>query len=142
MAMSTPSLRRADLAMTDEQVLRALECGFVGRLATLSDDGYPYCVPLLYVWLDNQVFVHGTGACGHLRANVERQPQACFEIDEPDEVFDYGRFECDTGLAFRSVILFGSYRGGWRDQTEVLRAADGKVRQAELDPAQKLLSTP
>jgi uncharacterized protein len=107
MAMSTPSLRRADLAMTDEQVLRALECGFVGRLATLSDDGYPYCVPLLYVWLDNQVFVHGTGACGHLRANVERQPQACFEIDEPDEVFDYGRFECDTGLAFRSVILFG-----------------------------------
>lgn len=31
----------------------------------------------------------------------------CFEIDEPVEVFDYGRFECDSGLAYRSVILFG-----------------------------------
>src|SRR5262245_21983226 len=70
MAMSAPSLRRADLAMTVEQVLHALERGFVGRPATLSEDGYPYCVPLLYVWLDNQVFVHGTGARGHLQANV------------------------------------------------------------------------
>jgi len=110
MAMSDPSLRRADMAMTNEQVLRALGRGFVGRLATMSEDGYPYCVPLLYVWADNQVFLHGTSARGHLRANVEREPRVCFELDEPDDVFDYGRFECDTGLAYRSVILFGRIR--------------------------------
>ena len=71
--------------------------GFAGRLATVSEDGYPYCVPLLYVWADGQVFLHGTSARGHLRRNVEREPRVCFEIDEPDEVFDYGRFECDSG---------------------------------------------
>ena len=43
-------------------------------------------------------------------ANVEREPRVCFEIDEPGEVFDYGRFECDSGLAYRSVILFGNIR--------------------------------
>jgi uncharacterized protein len=96
--------------MTDAQALRALERGFAGRLATVSEDGYPYCVPLLYIWADNQVFVHGTSARGHLRANVERESRACFEIDEPDDVFDYGRFECDTGLAFQSVIVFGTIR--------------------------------
>jgi len=25
-------------------------------------------------------------------------------------VFDYGRFECDSGLAYQSVILFGKIR--------------------------------
>jgi nitroimidazol reductase NimA-like FMN-containing flavoprotein (pyridoxamine 5'-phosphate oxidase superfamily) len=96
--------------MTDEQARRALERGFAGRLATVSEDGYPYCVPLLYIWADDQVLLHGANARGHLRTNVEREPRVCFEIDEPDQVFDYGRFECDSGLAFRSVILFGRIR--------------------------------
>ena len=108
--MSGPSLRRTDMAMTDDQMLRALEHGFVGRLATVNEDGSPYCVPLLYIWADDQVFLHGTSARGHLQANLARDPRVCFELDEPDEVFDYGRFECDTGLAYRSVILFGKTR--------------------------------
>ena len=29
-------------------------------------------------------------------------------MDEPGEVFPYGRFECDTTVAYRSVTLFGS----------------------------------
>src|SRR5882757_1059629 len=110
MAMSGPNLRRADRAMTSEQALQALDRGFAGRLATVSADGYPYCVPLLYIWTDNQVFLHGTSARGHLRSSIEREPRVCFELDEPDEVFDYGRFECDSGLAYRSVILFGIIR--------------------------------
>jgi uncharacterized protein len=108
--MSAPNLRRADLAMTHEQMLRTLDRGFVGRLATVSEDGYPYCVPLLYVWADSQIFVHGTSALGHFQANIRREPRVCFELDEPDQVFDYGRFECDTGLAYQSIVLFGRIR--------------------------------
>jgi uncharacterized protein len=108
--MSAPNLRRADMAMTDAEMLRALEDGFAGRLASVSEDGYPYCVPLLYIWADNQVFLHGTSSPGHLQRNLRREPRVCFELDEPDQVFDYGRFECDSGLAYRSVILFGRIR--------------------------------
>ena len=56
------------------------------------------------------MFLHGTSAIGHLQTNVRREPRVCFELDEPDQVFDYGRFECDSGLAYRSVILFGRIR--------------------------------
>ena len=90
--------------------MRSLERGYAGRLATVSEDGYPYCVPLLYIWADNQVFLHGTSARGHLRSNVEREPLGCFEVDQSSGVFDYGRFECDSGLAYQSVILFGRIR--------------------------------
>src|SRR5580704_17561737 len=106
----SPQVRRADKVMSEQRSLETLKRGFSGRLATVGEDGYPYCVPLLYLWIDGQVYVHTTSARGHLRANVEREPRVCFEIDEPDEVFDYGRFECDSGLAYRSVILFGKIR--------------------------------
>ena len=106
----SPQVRRADKVMSEQRSLEMLERGFSGRLATVGEDGYPYCVPLLYLWIDGQVYVHTTSARGHLRANFERERRVCFEIDEPDEVFDYGRFECDSGLAYRSVILFGKLR--------------------------------
>src|SRR3954453_16154411 len=104
--MSSPQLRRADRVMPDDRTRQLLQRGFSGRLATIGDDGYPYSVPLLYVCLDGEGFGHNVGARGHLRASVEREPRVCFEVDEPDQVFDYGRFECDSGLAFQSVILF------------------------------------
>jgi nitroimidazol reductase NimA-like FMN-containing flavoprotein (pyridoxamine 5'-phosphate oxidase superfamily) len=108
--MSTPILRRADRVMPDQQARDMLERGFSGRLATIGADGYPYCVPLLYLMMGGELFVHTTSAKSHFRANVEREPRVCFELDEPDRVFDYGRFECDSGLAYRSVILFGRIR--------------------------------
>ena len=105
-----PQLRRVDKLMSDERTLETLQRGFCGRLATMGEDGYPYCVPLLYVWMNGELYVHNTRARGHLRANVDRDPRVCFEMDEPGEVFPYGRFECDSTLAFRSVIVFGRVR--------------------------------
>ena len=32
------------------------------------------------------------------------------QVNEEQGVFDYGRFECDSGLAYRSVCLFGRIR--------------------------------
>jgi uncharacterized protein len=105
---SSPQVRRADRVMADEAARAMLERGFCGRLATIGADGYPYCVPLLYVLIDGKIFVHNTAAQGHLRSNVEHAARVCFEIDEPGEVFDYGRFECDSSVAYRSLIAFGT----------------------------------
>jgi len=109
-SMSSPQLRRADRAMSEPRAYEMLERGFSGQLATVGEDGYPYCIPLLYIWMDGEIYLHTSRASGHLRANVEREPRICFEIDEPDEVFDYGRFECDSGLAYQSLIVFGKIR--------------------------------
>lgn len=105
-----PPVRRADKAMSDERARALLACGFAGRLATAGPDGWPYVVPLLYVWMDNEIWVHNTAARGHLRANVEHEPRVCFELDEPGEIFAYGRFECDSSVQYRSVIAFGRIR--------------------------------
>jgi nitroimidazol reductase NimA-like FMN-containing flavoprotein (pyridoxamine 5'-phosphate oxidase superfamily) len=109
--MSTPpKLRRSDCVLADEAARETLARGFCGRLATVGADGYPYCVPLLYVFMDGEVWLHNARARGHLRANVEHDARVCFEVDEPGEVFAYGRFECDSSVAYRSVVLFGRVR--------------------------------
>ncbi len=106
----SPQVRRADKLMAEERARETLERGFCGRLASVSEDGWPYCVPLLYVCMDGEVFVHNTRAKGHLRANVDYDPRVCFEVDEAGEVFAYGRFECDSTVEYRSVIVFGRIR--------------------------------
>ena len=108
--MSSPQLRRADRAMSEQRAHAMLERAFSGRLATVGEDGYPYCMPLLHIWMDGEIYLHTGSARGHLRVNVEREPRICFELDEPDQVFDYGRFECDSGLAYQSLIVFGKIR--------------------------------
>jgi len=105
-----PPLRRTDKAMDEARARALLAAGYAGRLATVGDDGWPYCVPLLYVWMDGEVWVHNTAAMGHLRANVDHEARVCFEIDEPGETFAYGRFECDSSVAYRSVVAFGRIR--------------------------------
>ncbi len=96
--------------MSDEHVRELIARGYCGRLATVGPEGWPYIVPLLYVWIDGEVWVHNTRAGGHLRTNVDHETRVCFEIDDPGEVFAYGRYECDTSVAYRSVVLFGRIR--------------------------------
>jgi uncharacterized protein len=81
--MSTPPLRRTDHLLADDAAREILARGFCEHVATIGADGYPYCVPLLYVVMDGAIYLHNTSARGHLRLNVEHEPRVCFEIDEP-----------------------------------------------------------
>jgi uncharacterized protein len=103
-------MRRADKMMTADRAMQALTSAFSGRLATIGNDGYPYCLPLLFVMMEGEIFVHNSNAQGHLRLNVEGNKHVCFEVDQANEVYAYGRFECDSALAYWSVIAFGTIR--------------------------------
>lgn len=109
--MSSPmGLRRADKMMDEVRAHKALAAGYCGRLASVGPDGWPYAVPLLYVLREGQIWLHNTSAPGHLRTNVLHDDRVCFEFDDAGEVFPYGRFDCDTAIAYRSVIAFGRIR--------------------------------
>ena len=118
-----PGMRRQDLMMSDEQAFQALERGFSGWLATVGEDGEPYCTPMLYVCMNRKVYLHSTRAKGLFRTNIDRHAKVCFGVDEPDQVYAYGRFECDSGLAYHSVILNG--------QIEVVDDAETRQRFCE-----------
>ncbi len=106
--------------MDDARCDALLRRGFCGRLATVGADGAPYCTTMLYLWTDGAIHMHGGRAKGHLRSNIDHEPRVCFVIDEPGEVFDYGRFECDSTVSYASVVVFG--------RVSVVEAAEAKQR--------------
>ena len=108
--MSSPQVRRQDRVLPEPEARELIARAYCGRIATTGADGWPYIVPLLHVLSGNEIGMHNTAARGHFRLNVERDARACFEVDEPVKVFDYGRFECDSGLAYRSAIAYGRIR--------------------------------
>ncbi|HJY76083.1 MAG TPA: pyridoxamine 5'-phosphate oxidase family protein [Burkholderiales bacterium] len=108
--MSSPQLRRQDRLLPEAEARDLMARAYCGRVATVDADGSPYVVPLLHVFAGDVISMHNTAARGHFRSNVERDARACFEVDEPVKVFDYGRFECDSGLAYCSAIAYGRIR--------------------------------
>ena len=100
-------VRRADKIMSAEEVREFLVSAHCGRTATLGADGYPYVVPNLFVWMDERIFLHTARQRGHFLANVGFCDRVCFEVDQPGKTFPYGPVECDTSIAFRSVVVFG-----------------------------------
>src|SRR6185312_11077706 len=107
---ATPAVRRTDKLMGDAEARALLARGFAGRLATVDAAGQPYVTPLLYVFDGAEIWLHNAAARGHLRGNIDANDRVCFEVDEPGAVFAYGRFECDTAIAYASVIAFGRIR--------------------------------
>ena len=103
-------LRRADKVMTVGEVDEFLVGAFCGRTATVGADGYPYIAPNLFVWHGGVVYLHTGRHPGHFAANVKHCDRVSFEVDEPGEVFPYGNIECDTSVAYRSVVMFGRIR--------------------------------
>lgn len=103
-------LVRADKVMTPEEINAFLQAAFCARIATVDAEGYPYIQPNLFTWLDGQIYMHTARRPGHFLANIRHSDRVCFEADAPGEVFPYGHVECDTSVAYASVVIFGRIR--------------------------------
>ncbi len=96
--------------MLPAEIDALLATAFCGRTATVGADGYPYVVPNLFIWRNQQIYLHTAKLDGHFLENVRHTDRCSFEIAEPGEIFPYGPVECDTSVAYRSVIVFGRIR--------------------------------
>lgn len=75
-----------------------------GVLACMGDGGYPYAVPLNYVYYDGKIYFHSAKA-GHKLDAVNKNPKVCFCVIDEDTIVsgEYTSY-------FRSVIAFGKAR--------------------------------
>ena len=97
-------MRRNKQALSPAQCEAVLARGSSGVLAVSGDDGYPYAVPLSYVYAGGRLYFH-CAASGHKLDAVRRSPKASFCVIDQDRVVpeEYTTY-------FRSVIVFGQVR--------------------------------
>lgn len=97
-------MRRFKQALTPAQCEAVLERNTSGVLAVSGDGGYPYAVPLSYVWREGRVYFHWA-LSGHKLDAVRADSRASFCVVDQDRIVP----EKYTTY-YRSVIVFGRVR--------------------------------
>ena len=131
-------MRRKNQQMNNEEGIAVLKRATSGVLAVSGDDGYPYAVPLSYVYNEGKLYFH-CAAEGHKLEAVRRCDKVSFCVIDQDEVVPekYTTF-------YRSVIVFGRIRilEGKDEKCNALdvlaqryRPGHEDARRAEIDGA-------
>lgn len=97
-------MRRSRQQLTPEESIRLLEQGTVGVLGLLGDDGYPYTLPISYLYRDGRLYFHSAKA-GHKLDAIRRQNKASFTVVGRSDTLPEKFTAC-----YQSVIAFGQIR--------------------------------
>ena len=101
-------MTRKDRLMPDEEARAFLRQHAVGHVGTRDAAGWPYVVPLMYVYEQgNQLFLHTGGRGGHFLANAQADGRICIEVSEPGPMHRGSPSPCNSALTYKSVIAYG-----------------------------------
>ncbi len=95
-------MRRKAQILSQEDCITLLNHGTSGVLAVLGDEGYPYAVPLSYVYYDGKLYFHSAKS-GHKLDSILRNNKSSFCVIDRDEIVP-----AEYTSYFRSVIVFGT----------------------------------
>ena len=98
------AMRRKKQALDEQGCLDVLRRGEWGVLGLLGDDGYPYTVPLNYVFCDGRLYFHCARE-GHKMDALMSCDKASFCVVDKSDLLP-----SKITTLFRSVIVFGRLR--------------------------------
>ncbi|MBQ7751316.1 MAG: pyridoxamine 5'-phosphate oxidase family protein [Bacteroidales bacterium] len=94
-------MRRFKQQLPEEECVEILQKAYRGFLSVIGDGGYPYSVPINFLYKEGKLFFH-CAVDGHKLDAIRVDDKACFTvIDEPQ------REPGDWWYHVRSVICFG-----------------------------------
>lgn len=97
-------MRRINQLLDPSEVTAVLGRCTNGVLACLGDAGYPYAVPLNFVYHNEKLYFHCAKA-GHKLEAIIKEPKVSFAVIDEDTIFS-----SEYTSYFRSVIAFGKAR--------------------------------
>lgn len=94
-------MRRSKQLLSNEECIEILKRGTSGVLAIEVENGYPYAVPISYVYDDNKIYFHGAGEGKKIEA-LKKNNMVSFCVIDKDQIVP----EKFTTF-FKSVIVYG-----------------------------------
>lgn len=110
-------MRRFRQQLPEEECIELLRRLPRGVLAVLGDEGYPYALPLDFLYEDGKLYFHGAME-GHKLDAIRRCDKVSFCV--MDEGY---RNEGEWALNIKSVIVFGRMRivEDWQETVDIVR---------------------
>ena len=127
-------MRRFKQQMPQDAVDEIMKNNDTGILAVTGDDGYPYTVPLSYVYCDGKIYFHSAKS-GHKIDAIKNSSKVSFCVIDQDKIVpeEYTTY-------FRSVIVFGKARL-IEDDGEKRRAVEILGRKYAPDATEERLNS-
>lgn len=97
-------MRRNKQLLSMEETEAVMKRCTNGVLACIGDEGYPYAVPLSYVYFNGKIYFHSAKE-GHKIDAILKNPKVSFTVIDEDTVVSE-----EYTTYFRSVIAFGKAR--------------------------------
>ena len=97
-------MRRNKQQLSDEEVEAILREGKTGTLAVNGEGGYPYAVPMNYVYADGRIYLHSAQS-GHKVDAMRADDRVSFCVVGADDVVPE-----KYATNYKSVIAFGRAR--------------------------------
>ena len=97
-------MRRNKQLLSEEALNAVMERCTNGILACLGDGGYPYAVPLNYVYHNEKIYFH-CAKSGHKLDAIMAEPKVSFAVVDEDTIVS-----SEYTSYFRSAIAFGKAR--------------------------------
>ena len=99
-------MRRFKQALSKEDCIKILEGQNTGVLAVNGDDGYPYAVPMSYIYADGKIYFHSAKS-GHKNDAIMRNPKVSFCVTETDVILpkDFTLFNYQEVLKMEGIGL-------------------------------------
>ena len=122
--------------LTNEEVENILKTSPNGTLALYGENGYPYSVPVNFVYSDGKIYFHGA-AEGYKLDCMKKDPHVSFSVIGKDDIAK----ENFTTL-FSSVIAFGTIRviDTMEEKIPVLEGMVGKYSAEFMESGKELIS--
>lgn len=102
---------RSKRLMSVEEAQEFLRSHKVAHVGTVDPQGWPYVVPLVYIYEGGDIlYLHTGDHQGHFLTNIQRNPRTCVEVGEMGPVHRGRPYACNSALVYSSVIVFGKVR--------------------------------
>ncbi|HYT18950.1 MAG TPA: pyridoxamine 5'-phosphate oxidase family protein [Candidatus Polarisedimenticolia bacterium] len=94
--------------MSDEDARAFLKTQKIASAATVDANGWPYVIPLTYIYLgDDLLWLHTGAHQGHFLANLQNNPRVCISVAEIGGMETAGEYLCNGSQLYTSVVVFG-----------------------------------
>lgn len=95
-------MRRKERLLPNEETEAILNKAEYGVFSTIGEDGYPYGVPVNYVFYNGNIYFHCASDAGHKLDNIKYNPNVSFTVVTDSKIIPEN---LTTG--YSSVIVFG-----------------------------------
>ncbi len=97
-------MREIGLPLSEEETIEMLKTQKHATLALHGDNGYPYAVPISFVYVDHTIIFH-SAITGHKLDAIKKDSKASLCVIEQDEILP-----SEFNTLYRSAIVFGKVR--------------------------------